>query len=297
MAANFFKRYIWLIDLINRRGYIPFKEISEEWRRSPLNETGSPLSERTFFNHKAAVEEMFGIEIKNDRALGFYIHGTDFEKDSTLNWMLNTLCMNNLLQENADMKDRILVEAIPSSRKFLSEVISAMRSGRVVSLTYQSFNNPEPHTYPVQPYCVKLFRQRWYVLGASPKGLRVYSLDRFVDMEELDETFTLPENFDAEAFFTGYFGVIVGDSPTEVRIKACPNKVKYLRRLPLHRSQKEMPQEDGSSVFIYNVAPTYDFIQELLSHGDEIEVLSPLELRDKVASIISNMNSKYDNND
>ncbi|HCY73392.1 MAG TPA: WYL domain-containing protein, partial [Rikenellaceae bacterium] len=49
MAVNYFKRYIWLIDLIARRGYISFKEISEAWSKSPLNETGSPLSERTFF--------------------------------------------------------------------------------------------------------------------------------------------------------------------------------------------------------------------------------------------------------
>lgn len=27
MAKNFFKRYIWLVDLLSRRGYIPLKEI------------------------------------------------------------------------------------------------------------------------------------------------------------------------------------------------------------------------------------------------------------------------------
>ena len=72
MAVNFLKRYIWLIDLINRRGYISFREISEAWSRSPLNDSGSALSERTFFNHKTAIEEMLGIEIKNDRTMGYY---------------------------------------------------------------------------------------------------------------------------------------------------------------------------------------------------------------------------------
>ena len=61
MAKNFFKRYIWLVDLINRRKHVSFKEINEAWMRSPLNETGDPLSERTFFNHKDAIAEMFGI--------------------------------------------------------------------------------------------------------------------------------------------------------------------------------------------------------------------------------------------
>lgn len=295
MAVNYFKRYIWLIDLIARRGYISFKEISEAWRKSPLNETGSPLSERTFFNHKGSIEEMFDIEIKNDRSLGFYIRNNNFEKDSTSNWMLNALCMNNLLQENSDMKDRILLEEIPSSQRFLPEVISAMRSGRVISLTYQSFNNPEAHAFPIKPYCVKLFKQRWYVLAESELGLRMYALDRFVDMEELDQSFTLPEEFDIESYFHSYFGVIVGDEPEEIKIKTTPNKAYYLRTLPLHRSQKEAVQEDGSSIFNYYLAPSYDFIQELLSHGDEIEVLAPDTLRDNMSSIIATMASHYAN--
>lgn len=109
MAKNFFKRYIWLVDLINRRKYVSFKEISEAWMRSPLNETGDPLSERTFFNHKDAIAGMFGIEILNDRSLGFYIGRSDVGSDETSDWMLHTLCLNNVLHENADMKDRILM--------------------------------------------------------------------------------------------------------------------------------------------------------------------------------------------
>lgn len=138
MAKNFFKRYIWLVDLINRRKYVSFKEISEAWMRSPLNETGDPLSERTFFNHKDAIAGMFGIEILNDRSLGFYIGRSDVGSDETSDWMLHTLCLNNVLHENADMKDRILIEKVPSSERFLTDIISAMRDFRVISLCYQS---------------------------------------------------------------------------------------------------------------------------------------------------------------
>ena len=37
MAKNFFKSYIWLVDLLSRRGYISLREISNEWQKSPLN--------------------------------------------------------------------------------------------------------------------------------------------------------------------------------------------------------------------------------------------------------------------
>lgn len=293
MAKNFFKRYIWLVDLINRRKYVSFKEISEAWMRSPLNDTGDPLSERTFFNHKDAIAGMFGIEILNDRSLGFYIGRSDVGSDETSDWMLHTLCLNNMLHENADMKDRILMEKIPSSERFLTDIISAMRDFRVISLCYQSFRHPEPFCFNVRPYCVKYFKQRWYLLGDSDLGLRIYSLDRFVDMEELEEHFEIPKDFDAEEYFQNYFGVIIGEEPEDVKIRVVPDQVKYFRTLPLHGSQRETVQEDGSSVFSYHIAPTFDFVQEILSHGADVEVLEPAELRESIADIIAGMASRY----
>lgn len=293
MAKNFFKRYIWLVDLINRRKHVSFKEINEAWMRSPLNETGDPLSERTFFNHKDAIAEMFGIEILNDRSLGFYIGRSDVGSDETSDWMLHTLCLNNVLHENADMKDRILMEKVPSSERFLTDIISAMRDFRVIRLCYQSFRHPEPFCFNVRPYCVKYFKQRWYLLGDSDLGLRIYSLDRFVDMEELEEHFEIPKGFDAEEYFGNYFGVIIGEEPEDVKIRVVPDQVKYFRTLPLHGSQRETVQEDGSSVFSYHIAPTFDFVQEILSHGADVEVLEPAELRESIADIIAGMASRY----
>lgn len=293
MAKNFFKRYIWLVDLINRRKYVSFKEINEAWMRSPLNETGDPLSERTFFNHKDAIAGMFGIEILNDRSLGFYIGRSDVGSDETSDWMLHTLCLNNVLHENADMKDRILMEKVPSSERFLTDIISAMRDFRVISLCYQSFRHPEPFCFNVRPYCVKYFKQRWYLLGDSDLGLRIYSLDRFVDMEELEEHFEIPKGFDAEEYFGNYFGVIIGEEPEGVKIRVVPDQVKYFRTLPMHGSQRETVQEDGSSVFSYHIAPTLDFVQEILSHGADVEVLEPAELRESIADIIAGMASRY----
>lgn len=261
--------------------------------RSPLNETGDPLSERTFFNHKDAIAGMFGIEILNDRSLGFYIGRSDVGSDETSDWMLHTLCLNNVLHENADMKDRILMEKVPSSERFLTDIISAMRDFRVISLCYQSFRHPEPFCFNVRPYCVKYFKQRWYLLGDSDLGLRIYSLDRFVDMEELEEHFEIPKGFDAEEYFGNYFGVIIGEEPEDVKIRVVPDQVKYFRTLPMHGSQRETVQEDGSSVFSYHIAPTFDFVQEILSHGADVEVLEPAELRESVADIIAGMASRY----
>ncbi len=296
MAKNFFKRYIWLVDLLSRRGYIPLKEISEEWRKSPLNDTHGPLSERTFFNHKDAIFDIFGIEIKNDRSLGFYIANSDIDGGSTAQWMLHSLCLNNVLQENADMRSRIIVENAPSGEKYLTEVISAMRAGKVISLTYQGFNRQEAHTFEVRAYCVKYFKQRWYMLGDSDLGLRMYSLDRFVDMEELDKSYVIPDEFNAEEYFNNYFGVIVRDriEVTDVVLKVEESQAKYFRSLPKHHSQKEIEPIDGWAVFTYRLAPTYDFKQEILSYGPDVEVLRPEKLRREIADAAAALNKIYE---
>lgn len=297
MAKTFLKRYIWLIDLINRKGYISFREISDAWRRSPLNDTGEPLSERTFFNHKKSIAEMFGIEILNDRSLGFHIGRSGIGDDETANWMLHTLSINNILHENADMNDRVLLDKAPSSERFLTDIISAMRDSKAIRLCYKNFRRSESSDFIVRPYCVKYFRQRWYMLGDSNLGLRIYSLDRFVDMEEMEDMFELPDGFDAEAYFRDYFGVIVSEKPQDISLRVVPGQVMYFRTLPLHWSQKEEPQPDGSSVFNYRVAPTYDFVQEVLSHGENVEVIAPQGFRENVRNKVKKMEQIYDNND
>ena len=78
-----------------------------------------------------------------------------------------------------------------------------------------------------------------------------------------------------------------------MKIRVVPDQVKYFRTLPLHGSQRETVQEDGSSVFSYHIAPTFDFVQEILSHGADVEVLEPAELRESIADNVAGMASRY----
>ena len=103
MAKNYFNRYVWLIDTINRHGHISRKELSDLWENSPLNETGEELYERTFHNHREAILDTFGIEIKCDRSLGYYIANSDeLEGDGVRQWLLESLSLNNLMNESSD---------------------------------------------------------------------------------------------------------------------------------------------------------------------------------------------------
>ena len=64
----------------------------------------------------------------------------------------------------------------------------------------------------------------------------------------------------------------------KVIIEATPPSTQFLRLLPLHESQKELSQFHGNTFFEYFIAPTFDFIQELRTHGTDIRVREPESL-------------------
>ena len=298
MAKNYFNRYIWLIDLIQRSGHISFEDIDRAWRRSTFNEYGESLSERTFFNHKKAIYETFDIEIKCDRSLGYYIsNDDDVQSDALKNWMLQSLSLNSIMKEGSDLRDRIICEDIPSSQKWLSEIMAAMRDGKKLEMTYQSFWKTEAKTYCVAPYCLKLFKQRWYMLAKSDayEHPRIYALDRIHCLTQTKQSYKLPKGFEPKETFRKLFGVILDNGPVEnVLIRVSEDQVKYYRTLPLHHSQEEGESGDGYTEFSYRLVPTYDFTRELLSKGDTIEVMSPLWLRKEIARELRRAIKMYD---
>ena len=302
MAKNFFKRYVWLIDTIYRNGYIPFEDLSRKWAHSSVNEAGEGyLPERTFFNHIEAIRDMFGIEIKCDRARGYYIaNSDDLEEDGIRSWLMQSMSLNNMLSECSDLRDRILVEQVPSSHKWLALFVDAMRDSKAVEITYQSFSRDEPVTFVIHPYCLKLFRQRWYVVAKSmgTGDIRIYCLDsRMKEAVLTDEKFRVPARFNAEKYFANLFGVIsVNDvKPQEVKIRVDAGQARYFESLPLHDSQRKVEAEsdENYTVFKYHLIPTLDFKQELFKYGRSVEVLAPEWFREEIMDDIAEMASSY----
>lgn len=301
MAKNYFDRYIWLVDLVHRSRYISFEEIDRSWQFSHYNKTRERLPQRTFFNHIDAIYDIFHIEIKCDRSLGYYIaNSDDIEGDELRQWLLESLSLNNLLIETKDMRDRILFEKIPSSQKWLSVVVNAMRDKKAIMITYQSFWRDKSFTFAVYPYCLKLFKQRWYMLAASDgtDDLRIFSLDeRMTNVEVTDDIFDIPSDFDSEEFFSDYFGVIIGTDwePQEVKIKVVNDQVKYFDTLPLHASQQKVEGESDEeyTVYRFHLAPTHDFKKELLSWGSSVEIISPEDFRQEIIDEVEAMSKCY----
>ena len=299
MGKELFSRYVWLLETIHRAGKITFEEINARWLRSELS-GGETLSLRTFHHHRDAIEELFDINIECIKRGGYcyYIEDTEeLEKGCVRKWLLNSFAVDNLIVESRKLKSRILLEEVPSGKRYLIPLIEAMRDGMIVEVDYQSFRQQVPANFEIEPYCLKLFRQRWYVVARSPHYNRVmiYSLDRILDLEVSEKTFYYPEEFNPQSYFDACFGIVADDDIgiETVQLKVYAPQDKYFDALPLHHSQRTVEVTEGHTVYEHRIRPPYDFVQELLSHGADVEVLQPSLLRSRLGDIAKEMVALY----
>lgn len=297
---NQLRKYTWLIDTIRRAGKISLEEISERWERNKELSDYKPLSRATFNRWKDAIFSQFGIIISCQRSGGYlyYIENPeDIDEDELKKWMLDSFAVSNLIREYLSLKDRILVSQVPSAHRHLATVLEAMKENRVVTITYCAFGKTQSHTFSIEPYCVKLFENRWYVLAHNVHydDIRIYGLDRMERLAITEDTFKLPKDFSASDYFSAYYGIVTGYDikPERMVIRAYGDHIPYLKSLPLHHSQRLLEDHGDYADFELFLAPTYDFVMRLLHVGAMIEVISPASLRKTMKEWISDMYDLY----
>ena len=299
MAKNTVNKYVWLAETIYKAKKISFEEINRRWMDNDMSE-GDALSIRTFHKWRIAVEEMFGLIIENEQGgqYRYYIQNADELKSGSMrSWLFNTLTVSNLMMDSVSIKDKVLFEEIPDGEQYLPNILEALKKNVALGMSYQSYIRDEANTFEVEPYCLKAFKQRWYLVARSPyyDKIMIYSLDRVKWLGLTDKNFKYPKNFNPEEFFEDCFGIIADQNikVETVKFKVSAGQANYLRSLTLHQTQREIERTDEYSIFTVKLRPTFDFRQEILSQGSDIEVLEPEWFRDEVAEISKNMWNKY----
>ena len=300
MNINVYQRCLWLFNTLLRHNKLTFKEIQKQWETSYMYE-GKPLNLRTFHLHRKAVEEMLNITIECDDNYRYFIaDDAPTQRDKTIRWLYNSFNVRNMVMEGKMMTDRILLEDIPGGTDFLQTVVDAMRQNRILEVEYQPFYEDQSKTYHIHPYCLKMYRMRWYVLGwFEEKGaLRQFSLDRTLKMAMTEKEFEYPDDFSPEYYYKYAVGIWVNEdlNPETVILRAYGQHSKYLRTLPLHSSQTEINNAEDYVDFQYRVLITRDLIGEILQMGDKVEVLAPKELRKQVKDAAKGILSRYKKN-
>ena len=286
-ASLLFKQYVWLVDTIRRSRRITLADLNARWQLTSLSE-GTPLSRTTFNRHRTAVEEIFGIKIGCDADNYYYIvDASQLHSDNVQQWMFSALTVSNIVGEARGLHDRILLENIPTEGELLRQVVEAMQRGVRITVSYRRYGRDDDSQWTLEPYCIKLFRRRWYLLCKNSKGLMVLSFDRVTSLALTDESFAVDPDFDAESFFAEYFGVMTDSRIplTRIVLRAYGNERFALRDLPLHPSQRLLEEADDHVDFELRLRPTTDFLAHLLSRGRWVEVLSPDDIAQKISDL------------
>ena len=299
MISKTFNRYIWLLDILLQEKQLTFDEISKRWQESNLGDN-KPLPLRTFHQHRSAVEELFGVEIKCNTSKGYkyYIANPEvLRNDRTRKWLLNSFNLSNMIIAGHNMKDRILFEDIPRGTEYLQTIIDAMQQSKELAIDYQPFYGRRT-SYTLLPYAMKAYHKRWYLLGfiKELEVIRNIALDRLLEMTIREQSFSLPENFNAAKYYENTVGIFVSEdlSPVKVKLRAYRKQIEYLRSLPLHKSQCEVSSRYGEfSVFEYKLCLTPELSSQILAMGENVEVLEPIELREEIMSRLNDCLNRY----
>ena len=292
--AQIFNQYIWIINTLRTYGSLTLEELNRKWQDDAVVE-GNPLPRSSFNRHRDAILEMFGIIIECDKnTYTYYIYNPEVLCDDSIErWIFSTLTVHGVLADSASVKDRVVLENVPAGVEFLETIIRAIKTGKKILMAYQRFG-ADSYEKVVAPYAIKLFHQRWYLLSFTGRHYATYALDRMLAVSLTDEDFEMPEDFSPQQYFSEYFGVLTDETPlAHVVVRAHNWTPNYLRTLPLHHSQREIATTDHYTDFSFDIRPTADFLGELLSYGDGLEVLEPADLRQKMRQLIADNLKRY----
>lgn len=298
MENRRFRNGMWLVNTLMNYKKLSREELNKLWKHNVDLSGGEELTRNQLIRAISSALDVLGVSIECDvkDSYRYYISGNDSLKATE--WLMSSFSINQLVSDGSKVRERILLEEIPSGQFFLSTIIEAMSKGKAMELDYKKFADSEPYTCFIEPYCVKLSQQRWYLLARKDhrSHLQVFALDRMQQLRILEDVdFLVPDDFSPQEYFSNYFGVYTSvKSPAEkILLKVDLFWRDYFRTLPIHASQEEIERHAEYSIFRYNLAVTPDLINKLLDYGPNIEVLTPQSLRDKMREITSRMAALY----
>lgn len=311
MVSELIGKYIWLVQSLIASGGegMTFKELNEKYSRR----FGQAYSRRTFNNHRLAVADLFGIDIDCDRSTNRYFipySGDVLDNNESIGWLVNTFTVNSLLSLGKErLSGRVSVEEIPSGQKYLTAIMQAMEDGKELEIVYGKYSSDSSETLHVQPFAVKEHEKRWYLVafcheraGADRRNddinaWRVYGLDRITSLQVTDVSFRMPKDFDVDGIFSQSYGIYfpkAGQKPVTIRFKVTDEEARYLRDLPIHRSQVEENAAKGDGrIFRIRVIPNRNLTMEFCRHAGRLEVIEPEEVRLSVKEELEKAYKQY----
>ena len=279
-------RYKHIVNKIRKKPS-SFNEIASYLeRQSELEDYDFTISKRTFKRDTEDILSLYSIEIKyNFTDKVYYIddEGNPAKSDRLLE-AFDTLYVLNMTE---DLSNYIHLERIkPKGTDNLYGLIHAIKNKLQIRFNYEKYWEDSITSRTVEPYCLKEFKNRWYLVAKDSKDAypKTFALDRMTDLEITNTKFIVPASFDMHELFKHCYGIITptNQKPVEIILSFDPEQGKYIKSLPLHETQEILEDSEDELLIKLMVYITHDFIMELLSYGDNVKVLQPILLANRL---------------
>lgn len=264
------------------------------------------ISARTLSRDFQALYGEFGINIKYDPGKGGYAICTSTDEDlSDFNQFLKLLelaerveTISLTLQSAPGISRSIVFEhnEFFKGSEHLKPLADAIQRKILIRFVYQSYLKTQADHYTLTPYLIMEHRNRWYLLGCDQKAdkIKTFGLDRMQEIEFLEPCLEETASFDYGKLFKHTFGITCLEEPaSRIVLSFTPQQGKYIKSLPLHRSQEVLIDTKKELRIALQVILNIDLKMQLLSYGSSVEVLEPPELREEIAGEMQKVLKKY----
>ena len=193
----------------------------------------------------------------------------------------------------------ICFEEVPPScgQEQVNPLIESILNKQVLKLTYKKYTNEEEKSYLYHPYFLKEYRNRWYVMGWFDEGkhIKTFALDRISSFVSVPEEIYLDDHKpNPETYFKNTIGITLnGSEPENIKLKFGSSMIPYIKSQPLHRSQEILEEENDYIILMLKLTLNYELENFLLGFADELEILEPENLRNKISERMANASQKY----
>lgn len=288
--STYISRYSLLLKKLKQSPYSSYevlKRYIEHHLEYLQGELQIGFSKRTLQRDIREIRELFGIDITYSKSeKGYFINQSEAE-NMNFQRMIEAFDMFNSLNFSHDLKPYIHLEKRrPQGTEHLYGLLHAIKNRFQIKFAYQKYWEDEISQRLAEPYALKEFKNRWYILAKDKKdeAIKTFALDRLSNLEISTRIFEFPSDFDIEKRYRYFFGIINPENEKlyEIILSFNAFQGKYIKSLPLHSSQKVLVDTEEELQIKLTLCITHDFIMELLSYGDNLKVLQPQLLVDEI---------------
>jgi predicted DNA-binding transcriptional regulator YafY len=303
---GYISRYMLIVKKLKAKPYSSYEELKSyienqvEYLQMQDDTLEIGFSKRTLQRDIREIRNNFGIDIEFSKGRKGYSIGNSEAENMNFQRMMEAFDMFNSLNQTQDMTPYIHLEKRkPQGTENLHGLLHAIKNRLQISFSYQKFWDDEVSHRTVEPFALKEFKNRWYVLAKDLKDetIKTFGLDRLTDLEFSRTTFKAPANFNIGEHYRYCFGIISpnGNVPQELLLSFDPIQGKYIKTLPLHETQEVIIDNENELQVKLKLCLSHDLIMELLSFGDSLRVLYPQILIDEIKSAHFNAFKQYQN--